>query len=61
MEQNKPKKSLALTEEQKAALLKAKAEREQRMKTDPEYKAMIEKRHRKLEKNLAPLIGDSWE
>lgn len=58
--QNDQNRSLVPTEEQKAALLKTRAKHEQRMKTDPEYRAMWEERLRKLEKH-SPLIGESME
>ena len=47
------KKTSGLTEEQKAALIKSKAEHEHKMATDPEYKAKWEERHKKLEKYWA--------
>ncbi|MGM9644883.1 MAG: hypothetical protein ACI3X1_07330 [Eubacteriales bacterium] len=60
MEQNKQKKNLALTEEQRAAILKSRAIHEQRMKTDPEYRETWEKRHRKMEKHSIP-FNDTQE
>ena len=60
MEQKKQEKRYALTEEQRAAFLKAEAEHKKQMATDPEYRAMWEERIRKLEKHSS-LIGESME
>ena len=46
-----------LTEEQKQAYLKSKAEHERRMKTDPEYRAKEEERHQAFLKRVKPLLG----
>ena len=46
-----------LTEEQKQAYLKSKAEHEERMKTDPKYRATWERRHQDFLKLGKPLMG----
>ena len=48
----------AMTEEQKQAYLKTKAEHERLMKTDPEYRAKVEKRHQAFLKRGKPLMND---
>ena len=46
-----------LTEEQKQAYLKGKAEHERRLETDPEYRAEYEKHKREFQKHGAKLMG----
>ena len=55
MEQKKQEKHYMLTEEEKAAILKNRAEREKKMATDPEFRAKMEERDRQMNKIL-PLI-----
>ena len=58
MAQNEQRKPM-MTEEQRRMLMETKVRHEQRMESDPEHRAMWERRERDLQKFIFP--GDNLE